>query len=250
MNEMELLIDLHRDNARQGPGSDADTRLAITLSGLRSQNDLKIADIGCGTGASTFVLADELDVQITAVDFLPEFLEILADRAKRLGIADRIKPLEASMDKLPFEDGTLDAVWAEGAIYNIGFENGISAWRRFLKPRGILAASEITWLTDSRPNELDEHWNAEYPEIDTASQKIAQLESHGYVVLGYFPLPQSSWLDHYYNPIRAKLGGFLSRHADISAAQDIVNAEEREIDLYERFSEYVSYGFYIARRSD
>ena len=32
MTEMELLIDLHRQQARQGPGSDAQTRLMMSLA--------------------------------------------------------------------------------------------------------------------------------------------------------------------------------------------------------------------------
>ena len=52
MDELSLLVDLHREAKRQGPGGDDETRLAITLSGLSGRKGLKIADIGCGTGAS------------------------------------------------------------------------------------------------------------------------------------------------------------------------------------------------------
>ena len=56
--DLSLLVDLHKGGARQGPGSDAQTKLALDLSGLQEkQGPLKIADIGCGTGASTLVLA-------------------------------------------------------------------------------------------------------------------------------------------------------------------------------------------------
>ena len=72
MDELQLLLDLHQDGPRQGPGGDRETRLAVELSGLKHVSDLKIADIGCGTGASTLVLARELDAHITAVDFLPD----------------------------------------------------------------------------------------------------------------------------------------------------------------------------------
>ena len=154
MDELQLLLDLHKDGTRQGPGGDDETRLAIALSGLRGQSGLRIADIGCGTGASTLVLAEDLDAQITAVDFLGGFLERLRANAEAKGLSERITTLEQSMEALPFEDGSLDAIWSEGAIYNIGFEEGVRSWRRFLKPGGILAASEITWLSATRPQEL------------------------------------------------------------------------------------------------
>jgi len=245
----ELLLDLHIGGERQGPGSDEATRRAIALAGLTGRTDLAVADIGCGTGASTLVLAEDLDATITAVDFLQSFLENLDHEAQRRGVADRITTVAASMDELAFDPESLDVIWAEGAIYNIGFENGIRSWRPFLKPGGVLAASEITWLTDQRPAELEEHWANEYPEIATASAKIAALETAGYSPIGYFPLPPSCWLDQFYRPLQARFGAFLDRHDNTTAAHEIVEAEQREIDLYERFAVHISYGFYIATRT-
>ena len=171
--QMQLLVDLHRSNFRQGPGGEAETKQALMLTGLDKSRPLKIADIGCGTGASTIQLAKELDAEITAVDFLPEFLEELQARATEHGVADKITTLSCSMDALPFADEEFDVIWSEGAIYNMGFEAGVSAWRRFLKPGGKLIVSEITWLTADRSSELQSHWDAEYPEIDIASAKSA-----------------------------------------------------------------------------
>ena len=248
MDEMDLLIDLHGSALRQGPGSEADTLRAIDLSGLSDKQDLKIADIGCGSGASTLTLARTLDAQIVAVDFLPAFLTKLEDKAAAQGLSQRITTLVASMDALEFAPASLDAVWSEGAIYNMGFETGIKSWRPFLKPGGILAVSELTWLTSDRPAELTEHWSSEYAQVATASKKMAQLEAHGYVPVGYFPLPQSSWLDAYYRPMQERFGDFLARHGNSAQAQSIVDAERHEISLYERYAAFVSYGFYIARK--
>jgi len=249
VDDFDLLIDLHRGGTRQGPGGDDETRRAIDLSGLRDATDVQLADIGCGTGASTFVLAQELDANIVAVDLLPDFLQLLDTAAAQRGLGDRITTLATSMDALPFDDESLDAIWAEGAIYNIGFETGIRTWRRFLEPGGILAVSEITWLTHDRPTELEEHWNAEYPEIATASAKIATLEQHGYSPIGYFALPEHCWLDNYYRPMQQRFADFLARHDHSDAARAIVEAEHHEIDLYERFSPYVGYGYYVARKT-
>jgi SAM-dependent methyltransferase len=249
MDELQLLIDLHKDGPRQGPGGDHETRLAVALSGLQRASDLKIADIGCGTGASTLVLARELDGHVTAVDFLPEFLATLEDAAGRAGISDRITTLSASMAALPFAESAYDAIWSEGAIYNMGFAAGVKAWRRYLKPGGVLAVSELTWLTDQRPEELQTHWEREYPEVGTASSKIAILERSGFSPIGYFPLPERCWLDNYYRPMQQRFSGYLDRHANSEAARAIVAAEEKEISLYERHEAFVSYGYYIARKT-
>ncbi|MCC5862295.1 MAG: class I SAM-dependent methyltransferase [Gammaproteobacteria bacterium] len=249
MDDLSLLVDLHREGQRQGPGGDDETRLAITLSGLSGRTGLKIADIGCGTGASTLVLAKALDASVTAVDFLPDFLRDLEIAAERQNLIKRIETLAASMDALPFAEQSLDAIWSEGAIYNIGFTNGIQAWRRFLKTDGILAVSELTWLTKERPAELQQHWDREYPEVDTASAKMAILEDNGFSPIGYFALPKRCWLENYYRPMQDRFAAFLERNDNSEAAAAMVAAEEHEIALYERYSALVSYGYYVARRT-
>lgn len=248
MDELQLLIDLHKDGPRQGPGGDHETRLAVALSGLNRASGLRIADIGCGTGASTLLLARELDAHLTAVDFLPEFLARLEDAAGRAGLSDRITTLCASMESLPFAESAFDAIWSEGAIYNMGFAAGIKAWRRYLKPGGVLAVSELTWLTDQRPDELQMHWEREYPEVGTASSKIATLERLGFSPIGYFPLPEHCWLDNYYRPMQQRLFDYLARHGGSAGARAIVAAEDKEISLYERYKAFISYGYYISRK--
>lgn len=249
MDELRLLLELHGDGPRQGPGGNRETSLAVALSGLKGATGLRIADIGCGTGASTLVLARELDAHITAVDFLPDFLDRLEDAAGRSGVADRIITLAASMESLPFAPAAYDAIWSEGAIYNMGFAAGIEAWKRYLKPGGILAVSELTWLTGQRPPGLQAHWETEYAEVDTASAKMAVLERLGFSPIGYFPLPEYCWLDNYYRPMQRRFPDFLARHEHSEAARAIVAAEEDEISLYERHKAFVGYGYYLARRA-
>lgn len=248
LNDYQLLIDLHRPAERQGPGGDSESKRAMVLAGLDRSRSLKIADIGCGTGASAILLARELDADITAVDFLPEFLDELQTRANDYGVSDRITTLNCSMDALPFEEDEFDVIWSEGAVYNMGFEAGVSAWRRFLKPGGKLIVSEITWLSAARPPEIQSYWEALYPEIDVASAKIGLLERHSYSPEGYFILPPHCWLENYYYPMQSRFDVFLERHGHSDEARSMVDAERSEIALYERFRDYYGYGVYVAKK--
>jgi SAM-dependent methyltransferase len=154
------------------------------------------------------------------------------------------------MENLPFANEELDMIWAEGSIYNIGFERGVSSWRRFLKPGGILAVSEITWLTKHRPPEIRTYWQDAYPGIDMASSKIDVLEKNGYSLLGYFVLPEYCWMQNYYDPLQKRFDEFMKRNQYSHEAQSIIDSEIREIELYKTFKEYFGYGFYIAEKCD
>ena len=245
---LQLLVDLHRNNRRQGPGSDDAFQEMLILSRMDVGAPLKIADIGCGTGSSTIPLLGATNAQVTAVDAVPEFLETLKTKAQDLGLGDRLTTVEADMNGLPFQEQQFDAIWAEGAIYNIGFKQGIMGWKRFLKSGGVVVVSEITWLRSDIPNELRTHWESEYPEIDLASNKLALLEQNGYVPIGYFTLTPNCWLDEYYLPLQLSLEGFLQRNADHLQAKEIADAEQREYELYQRYQDYYSYGVYIAKK--
>lgn len=250
MEHLDLLIDLHLPNPRQGPGGDDETALALRLTGLDPTAPLTVADIGCGTGASTLALARLLpQARVTAVDFLAPFLARLQHRCEAAGVSSRVTPVEAPMESLPLGDGQFDLLWSEGAIYNMGFENGVKSWRRFLKPGGVLAVSELTWTTQARPSELQAHWAREYPEVNTASAKLGVLERHGYSPLGYFVLPASCWLDNYYRPLQASFGGFLARHVHNEAVRALVAEHEQEIALYEQHKAHFGYGFYLAQKA-
>ncbi|MGA0007109.1 MAG: class I SAM-dependent methyltransferase, partial [Burkholderiaceae bacterium] len=73
----DLLIDLHKGNKRQGPGGDEQTKQALALSGLSRTKPSLVADVGCGTGCSTLVLAENLNASIVAVDLFEDFLLVL-----------------------------------------------------------------------------------------------------------------------------------------------------------------------------
>ena len=163
---------------RQGPGSPAATVQALDFVDNLSATS-RIADIGCGTGGQTMVLAAHTPARITGIDLFPDFIYRFNANSRTHGVHDRVTGRVGSMDDLPFAEAELDLIWSEGAIYNIGFARGINEWRRFLKPGGFLAVSEASWFTRERPEEIDRYWHDAYPEIDLVSTKVGQMEQAG-----------------------------------------------------------------------
>lgn len=248
MTDFELIVDFYKDLPRQGPGSSAVTKRALELLGAEKDAPLQALDIGCGTGAQTFVLAEHTSWNITAVDIFPEFLERLEEGAVSTGLTDRVSVSNQSMDSLSFEEGQFDVIWSEGAAYIMGFDNAVREWRRFLKTGGALAVSEISWFTGSRPRELEKYWTEAYPQIETVSNKIKVLEESGYSPAAYFALPEYCWLEEYYRPVESHLGEFLMRHHHSSEAAAFAEGEKQEIALFKKYKEYYGYGFYLARK--
>ena len=71
------------------------------------------------------------------------FLDELARRAADAGVSERVKTVGASMFDLAF-DMHFDLIWSEGAIYIMGFSEGLRAWRPLLKPAGYVAVTELS----------------------------------------------------------------------------------------------------------
>ena len=248
MDEMELMMRLHLNNKRQGPGSEETTLLALQLTHIDRNKSYRIADIGCGTGAQTITLAKALRGEVIAIDLFDEFLHQLEKRVQNESLCATVSTMSASMDALPFQQEDFDIIWSEGAVYNMGFQRGIAYWKKFLKKGGILAVSELSWITKDRPADLEEFWNGEYAEMNTVSGKIKMLEDAGYKVLGHFILPEYCWMDNYYIPLLASHDAFLQQYGNEEMAHRIVDIDKKEVEFYKKYKDYYSYGFYVAQK--
>ena len=110
---------------RQGPGSPEVTQKAVSFINELS-DEAKIADIGCGTGGQTMVLANYTKGQITGIDLFPDFIEIFNRNAANTHCENRLKGIVGSMDNLPFQNEELDLIWSEGILGN---HDGYRSWQ-------------------------------------------------------------------------------------------------------------------------
>lgn len=245
--DFNLICEYFSNLKRQGPGSPEVTIKALSfIDKLTSQS--RIADLGCGTGGQTMILAQNAPGQITGIDLFPEFVSLFNQNAAGLNLHNRVKGMVGSMDKLPFQEEELDLIWSEGAIYNIGFERGLKEWRRFLKPGGYVAVTEASWFTNERPEEINRFWMDAYPEIDTISNKVAIMQNNGYVPVATFILPENCWTEQFYVPQIATQEAFLKKYAGNLTAEELVANQRHEAQLYAKYKEYYGYVFYIGKK--
>ena len=246
--DFQLICDYFSNMERQRPGSPEATLKALSFVDSLTDHSL-IADIGCGTGGQTLVLARHAPGQITGLDLFPGFIEIFNRHARQSGLQDRVKGIVGSMDNLPFERKSLDLIWSEGAIYNIGFERGLKEWREYLKPGGYIVVSESSWFTDERPAEIHKFWVDAYPEIDTIPNQVAKIHRAGYLPIATFILPESCWTEHYFAPKIAARRIFLDKYAGNKTAEEFAALQAMEEELYTKYKEYYGYTFFIAKKA-
>jgi len=149
---------------RQAPGSAGTTLRALGLVRTLPTRP-RILDVGCGPGAQTIELARATGGWIVAVDIRQRFLDELTERAEAAGVLTQITTINTSMFDMDFAVESFDLIWSEGAIYIAGFASGLAGWKRFLKPGGWLAVSELTWLVPDPPAEAAEYWARGYPNM-------------------------------------------------------------------------------------
>jgi SAM-dependent methyltransferase len=245
--DFKLICEYYSSLARQGPGSPEVTITALSfIDNLTKES--RIADIGCGTGGQTIVMAHHTPGHITGIDLFPTFIELFNINANNLNLQHRIKGIVGSMINLPFQQEELDLIWSEGAIYNIGFERGLKEWRNFLKTGGYIAVSEASWFTQERPIEIDKFWKDEYPEIDTISNKIERMQKAGYIPIAAFVLPEKCWTEHFYAPQVSAQKNFLEKYAGNIAAEELIANQRHEAELYYKYKQFYGYVFYIGKK--
>jgi SAM-dependent methyltransferase len=245
--DLELICDYYAGVERQGPGSPEVTLKALSfIDNLTEQS--RIADIGCGTGGQTMVLAQNAPGLITGIDLFPGFIHLFNQNAAKQDLQDRVLGVVASMDSLSFQKEELDLIWSEGAIYNIGFERGLREWREYLKTGAYIAVSEASWFTEERPVEINDFWQDAYPGIDTIPNKLAQLQKAGYVPIASFILPENCWIEHFYEPQVPAQENFLKKHAGNKPAEEFIANQRHETQLYYKYKAYYGYAFYIGKK--
>jgi SAM-dependent methyltransferase len=229
---------------RQGPGSDACTREA-----LRRLRTLPAApralDLGCGSGS--LVLAETLRTKVIAVDNHQPFLDQLQAAAHERNLEDLIEVRCEDMATPSMPPGSVDLLWSEGAIYFLGFQNGLRLWRPLLAPGGRVAVSECSWLTGNPPAEAAAFFGAGYPGMAGIPENLERARAVGFDLVDHFTLPAEAWWDEYYTPLEQRMTA-LEPQADPELAA-IISETRQEIELYRRHHNSYGYVFYLLRQS-
>ena len=236
-----------------GPGDSTTTRNLVE----RLQSDLpsgsRVADFGCGVGASALVLAECLpEARVLALDSHAPFIARLKTEASARGLGERISTVVGDMANPPPLDGVMgrfDLIWSESAIYSVGRANAFAYWRPLMKPDGWLVFCDIVWQCEpaARSDKATEFWAKEYPDITTADDIVDELTAAGFNPLDPVLSARKAW-SNYYEPLRNRLRLLTKRGDRPQALINVIAEFEREIDVYDSAGEDVALSFFLARR--
>jgi SAM-dependent methyltransferase len=111
---------------------------ALTAANIDVAGETVVLDIGCGSGNATFALAELLPKsRIIASDLSPQLLEIVAVRAKALGLTDRISILVADASEIPLRPGSFDLICGSSMLHHlVNPETTAKKYLAALKPSG------------------------------------------------------------------------------------------------------------------
>lgn len=124
------------------PGGAALTREAVRRLGL--PRAARLADLGCGTGHSTVLLA-RAGARVDAVDVDPRAVRLARARARAALVADRVGVTEADLHHLPLPAGRYAGVLIECVASTLTDPAQVLARAAaLLRPSGRLALTDVT----------------------------------------------------------------------------------------------------------
>jgi SAM-dependent methyltransferase len=104
-----------------------------------------VADIGCGTGSLSVLLA-AAGYAVTGLDFAPAMIRAARAKARAADVTARFVLSDAAAPVLP--PGSFDVVLARHVLWAMPDPNAaLAAWLRLLLPAGTLVLVEGRWST-------------------------------------------------------------------------------------------------------
>jgi len=234
--------------SRQGAGDDEHTGKAFSFIGEQLQGGGEILDVGCGKGVQTMALARLCpSCRIIANDIYQPFLDAVDKKTVAEGFFGRIKTVCASMDELPFDEGSFDVIWAEGCSSIIGIEKAINYWKTLLKQGGYIMISDIFWFTSTPSDEARDFFAEFHPAMMTEDKGFEIIHNAGLDLVGSFRLPTQVWEDSFYGPLREKFGELEKEFADDETAMMVIGGLKRQTRLFEKYPEEFGNTYLIMR---
>jgi cyclopropane fatty-acyl-phospholipid synthase-like methyltransferase len=229
-----------------GPGGEDETRALAKAAGLRP--GMRVLELGGGCGRGACQLARELGIEVDSIERDPGRVGEARGRAKHEKVEASVRVHEGDMKRAAdlFKPRSFDAIFAEGALYFLGIEDGAKLAKKLVRRGGVLAFTDLCWIEppERAPAAVRTFWEREAGTvIAPVEAKVEALERAGLTGVKHFALPQAAW-DRYYAPVRKNLEIMKARGLQSQAIADM-DEEIRAFDAGGR--EVVGYIAFVGR---
>lgn len=227
---------VHSDLPREGPGTAQDVHWAVDLAGVGGAE--RVLDAASGPGADTVTLAQACpNAQILAIDKQAHFIEEVSRRTKVF--EGRVQPQQGDYTNI---SGAFDFIWCAGAVYFVGIEAALAAWRPHLAQGAAVAFSEPAWTSDT-PSDVARAFWADYPGMSDLATLTSRIDAAGWRILGQRWVGHAGW-SAYYEPKAKRLAMLRAQGVD-DAVLDVIENSEREIGMWRQSPEDIDYRLFV-----
>jgi ubiquinone/menaquinone biosynthesis C-methylase UbiE len=157
------------------------------IARLRDHQSRKIADIACGTGILSDRIERELHPEaIYGVDMSDGML------AQARARSDRVQWLSGPAERLPFDDGVLDAVVTTSAFHFFDQPAALREFYRVLAPGGLAAVSALSTRQTLLQAGAANRWKPQHNASPAELRSI--FEGAGFTVTDQHRIPRPFWI--------------------------------------------------------
>lgn len=116
----------------------------------------RILDLGSGTGTGAFALLERFEgADAIALDVSAQLLHRLRDKARDLGVADRVRTVQADLEAAWPALDTIDLVWASSSLHHMADPDRVlTEVVAALRPGGLLVVAEMDSFPRFLPDDL------------------------------------------------------------------------------------------------
>ncbi|KAF6562097.1 class I SAM-dependent methyltransferase [Paenibacillus sp. EKM202P] len=152
---------------------EASSLVVEIISRYLDRNVALVADIGCGTGLSTFIWKDTAR-RIVGIEPNPDMRGIAQRKLERAGttMTGTISFESGFSNNLPFEDGTVDVITCSQSFHWMDPESTLQEAGRVLAQGGVFAAFDCDW-----PPVLQWQIEQAYTELITKADTVLEQEA-------------------------------------------------------------------------
>lgn len=121
-----------------------------------------VLDVGCGMGKTSCRLAQEIGCTVIGLDIMPQMIKESRQRAKKMGVSDKVSFIRCDAKNLPLKPGLFDSVIIESVtVFMDDVTKAMDEYYRVAKKGGSICDNEVCVTRNSMKKLADRQKDVE-----------------------------------------------------------------------------------------